>query len=50
MRLGTAYLPALLDQFDGALPLAVAGYNAGPRRVHGLAGSRRRPGDGAAST
>lgn len=33
MRLGTAYLQALLDQFGGALPLALAGYNAGPGRV-----------------
>ncbi len=33
MRLGTAYLQALLDQFGGALPLALAGYNAGPSRV-----------------
>jgi len=33
MRLGTAYLQTLLDQFGGALPLALAGYNAGPNRV-----------------
>ncbi|MGI4952702.1 MAG: lytic transglycosylase domain-containing protein, partial [Janthinobacterium lividum] len=33
MRLGTAYLRGLMDQFDGALPLALAGYNAGPHRV-----------------
>ncbi len=33
MRLGTAYLRGLLDQFGGAVPLAVAGYNAGPGRV-----------------
>ena len=33
MRLGTAYLAGLLDQFGGALPLALAGYNAGPHRV-----------------
>jgi len=33
MRLGTAYLQELLDQFGGALPLALAGYNAGPHRV-----------------
>ena len=33
MRLGTAYLQGLLDQFGGALPLALAGYNAGPHRV-----------------
>ncbi len=33
MRLGTAYLQELLDQFSGALPLAAAAYNAGPSRV-----------------
>jgi soluble lytic murein transglycosylase len=33
MRLGTAYLRKLLDQFGGAVPLAVAAYNAGPNRV-----------------
>ena len=32
MRLGTSYLQGLLTQF-GALPLAIAGYNAGPSRV-----------------
>jgi soluble lytic murein transglycosylase len=33
MQLGTHYLQELLDRFGGALPLAVAGYNAGPHRV-----------------
>ena len=33
MRLGTAYLQGLLDQFHDALPLALAAYNAGPHRV-----------------
>ena len=33
MQLGTAYLRAMLDQFDGCIPLAVAAYNAGPRGV-----------------
>ncbi len=33
MRLGTTYLRDLLTQFDSALPLAIAGYNAGPGRV-----------------
>ena len=32
MRLGTSYLHGLLGQF-GALPPAIAGYNAGPSRV-----------------
>ncbi|MEO1000597.1 MAG: lytic transglycosylase domain-containing protein [Pseudomonadota bacterium] len=31
-RLGTAYMAGLLQEFDYALPLAVAGYNAGPHR------------------
>jgi soluble lytic murein transglycosylase len=33
MRLGTAYLREVLDQFAGSLPLAIAAYNAGPHRV-----------------
>ena len=33
MRLGTAYLGGLLTMFGGAMPFAVAGYNAGPGRV-----------------
>ncbi len=32
LLLGAAYLKRLVDDFDGALPLAVAGYNAGPGR------------------
>ena len=34
MRLGTAYLGALLAQFGGSQTYAIAAYNAGPRRVH----------------
>lgn len=33
IRLGTAYLRQMLDQFGGSLPLAAAAYNAGPARV-----------------
>ncbi len=33
IRLGTAYLRGLLDQYDNSVPMAVAAYNAGPRRV-----------------
>ncbi len=47
MRLGTAYLRSLIDQF-GALPLALAAYNAGPRRVQDWisANGDPRPGGG----
>jgi len=33
MRLGTAYLAKRLDEFEGAVPLALAAYNAGAHRV-----------------
>ncbi len=33
MRLGTAYLAELLGKFQGALPVALAAYNAGPTRA-----------------
>ena len=33
MRLGTSYLQGLMTQFGQALPMAIAGYNAGPSRV-----------------
>lgn len=33
VRLGSAYLADLLQKFDGVLPMALAGYNAGPHRV-----------------
>lgn len=33
IELGSTYLAQLLTRFDGAIPLAAAAYNAGPRRV-----------------
>lgn len=33
LTLGTAYLRTLIDRFDGSYLLAIASYNAGPRRV-----------------
>lgn len=33
LRLGTAYLRDLLDQFTASVPLAISAYNAGPSRV-----------------
>jgi soluble lytic murein transglycosylase len=34
MRLGIAYFQALLAQFGGVRPYAIAAYNAGPHRAH----------------
>jgi soluble lytic murein transglycosylase len=34
MRVGTAYLQQMLEQFGGYVPLAAAAYNAGPNRVN----------------
>jgi soluble lytic murein transglycosylase len=33
IRLGSAFLARLLDKYDGAYPLAIAAYNAGPGRI-----------------
>jgi soluble lytic murein transglycosylase len=47
MTLGSAYFAGLLARFDNCLPLAVAGYNAGPNRVGqwlGQNGDFRMPG------
>jgi soluble lytic murein transglycosylase len=33
IRLGTAYLQSLIDEFGGSYALAIAAYNAGPGRV-----------------
>lgn len=46
IRLGTSYLAELMDRFDGCMPFAIAGYNAGPGRVTewiGLWGDPRTP-------
>ncbi|WP_149537854.1 lytic transglycosylase domain-containing protein [Siccirubricoccus phaeus] len=43
LRLGAAYLDELLLRFSGALPFAVAGYNAGPGRVDEWLGSYGDP-------
>jgi soluble lytic murein transglycosylase len=34
ITLGRSYIEMLLDDFAGSYPLAIAGYNAGPGRVH----------------
>ncbi len=47
MQLGTAYMRELLDQFGGSLPLAVAAYNAGPRKVSEWLATYRDPRTGA---
>ncbi len=47
MTLGSAYFAGLLARFDNCLPLAIAGYNAGPNRVGqwlGQNGDFRTPG------
>jgi len=46
MRLGTAYLARLLDRF-GALPPAIAAYNAGPNRVQDWLAAAGDPAAGA---
>jgi soluble lytic murein transglycosylase len=33
LRLGAAYIAEVLARFEGALPLAIGAYNAGPARV-----------------
>jgi len=46
MRLGAAYLDQLQARFAGALPLAIAGYNAGPARVDEWLGTYGDPRSG----
>ena len=43
MRLGAGYLDQMLNRFGGALPLAVAAYNAGPGRVEEWLGTLGDP-------
>ena len=43
MRLGAGYLEQMLARFGGALPLAVAAYNAGPARVEEWLGTLGDP-------
>jgi soluble lytic murein transglycosylase len=43
MRLGLGYLEQMLNRFGGALPLAVAAYNAGPARVEEWLGTLGDP-------
>lgn len=43
IRLGTAYLRGLMDQYDACIPLAVAAYNAGPSRVAEWLGTNGDP-------
>lgn len=46
MRLGTNYLAGLMAQFNGCVPYAVAGYNAGPNRVNEWLATNGNPGSG----
>ncbi|MGX9965051.1 lytic transglycosylase domain-containing protein [Roseomonas sp. F4] len=46
LRLGSAFINQMLERFGGAMPLAAAGYNAGPGRVDqwlGTYGDPRTP-------
>ncbi|RYI82648.1 MAG: lytic transglycosylase domain-containing protein, partial [Acetobacteraceae bacterium] len=49
MRLGAAYLEQLIGRFGGALPFAIAGYNAGPGRVDEWLGTNGDPRTGGVS-
>jgi soluble lytic murein transglycosylase len=50
MRLGSSYLQAQLKNFDGSYVLAIAAYNAGPRRVTQWLKERGDPRDTAIDT
>jgi soluble lytic murein transglycosylase len=43
LRLGAAYINEMLGRFGGAMPLAAAAYNAGPRRVDEWLGTYSDP-------
>jgi soluble lytic murein transglycosylase len=45
VRIGTAYLKMVIDDFEGSLPLAVAAYNAGPSRSRNWRNGPILPGD-----
>lgn len=45
VRIGTAYLKMVIDDFEGSLPLAVAAYNAGPSRSRSWRNGPILPGD-----
>ena len=45
VRIGTAYLKMVIDDFEGSLPLAVAAYNAGPSRSRAWRNGPILPGD-----
>jgi soluble lytic murein transglycosylase len=45
VRIGTAYLKMVIDDFEGSLPLAVAAYNAGPSRSRQWRNGPILPGD-----
>ncbi len=45
VRIGTAYLKLVIDDFEGSLPLAVAAYNAGPSRSRAWRNGPILPGD-----
>jgi soluble lytic murein transglycosylase len=47
IKLGTAYLRGLMDDFESCTPLAVAAYNAGPARVAEWLGANGDPRTGA---
>ncbi len=43
IKIGTAYLKLVLDDFSGSMPLATAAYNAGPKRARNWRGDKSDP-------